>query len=76
MVVRKGGTNMKKVITLLLTLTGVFTLGACSGGKVTPTNTFSIPAQASESEDEDNTAVNEEQDSTVTYIPVSVDYNG
>jgi hypothetical protein len=58
---------MKKLIALLLALTLVFTLIACSGCKVEPTDAVPSSPSASGSQNKTNTAS--------TYIPISVEYD-
>ncbi|MFA5316313.1 MAG: carbohydrate-binding domain-containing protein [Dehalococcoidales bacterium] len=66
---------MKKLIALLAVMTLIFTFTACTGDIVQPANTVPVSPPANEAQNETNTEVGEGQNTTSTYIPVSVEYD-
>jgi hypothetical protein len=66
---------MKKLVTLLVALTIIFTLAACSGGKLSSTNAVSASQSINGSGNISGTAVNAKQNSDATSSIIAVVYD-
>jgi hypothetical protein len=67
---------MKKITALLLLVTLIFTLTACSGDAVVSTEILSASEPVNESGEASNPVDNTQQNSETTSSPISVEYDG
>ena len=66
---------MKKIMALVLVLTLIFTLTACSSSNTVPANAVSPSQSTSKSGDEPSTATNVKQNSAISSNTISVEYD-